>query len=123
MNACAWNHDGAGAFALACADLDLKGASPEYVRKVVEQMPMLTFYADGKPCGAMVFHGDQLHIAILKDAQRRWMNKRVLREIKSALHHCGRALIAVTNETARRFAHKLGWKASGMEGGYVIYTP
>lgn len=123
MNSCAWNHDGAPAFIQACAELDLKGATPEYVERAVASMRMLTFYSDCKPVGAAVFHGDQVHVGVLPNVRGRWLNKSVLHEFRDALKNAHRALIATTNEVTRRFAERLGWKAAGKEGNYVIYTP
>jgi hypothetical protein len=118
-----WSHDGARAFAQACASLDLRGASVSDVEAFAAQLPMLTFYVGGEPVGALVVSHGGIHIGILPQWRGRWMTKGALNALRDALARTDHALIAEKNEVAQRFAHRLGWVKQGIEGKYAIYRP
>lgn len=119
----AWSHDGADAFAQACMVLDLKGAQLADIVALVRALPMLTFYRDGRPIGALVIHDDAPHIGVLPQWRRRWMTKSVLVAVRKALSATKLAKISSSNVEARWFARRLGWVESGIEDNYVIYRP
>lgn len=118
-----WSHDGAHAFALACTSLDLRGASMERVEALAKSLPMLTFYVGGEPVGALVLYLGGVHIGILPQYRGRWITKGALDALRDALARSNHALIAQTNESAQRFARRLGWFNTGTEGNYAIYRP
>ena len=123
MMSAAWSNDGAEAFANSCRMLNLHGATVAEVAKLVERLPMLTFYADGVAVGGMVFVNRGVHIGIDEEWRKRWVTKSILQEIQSALRLARVAHIQADNADAIAFAESLGWKRQGTENGYAVYRP
>lgn len=118
-----WSHAAVRAFAKGCSGLNLHGKTIADVEAAARSMPMLSFLDGDVPVGGAVFHGEQVHIAVIEEFRGKWATKPVLAAFRESLKNCRKALINPTNGAAARFAIRMGWKRTGSERGYDVYSP
>lgn len=76
---------------------------------------------DGKPVGALLINGPEIHACIVKEAHGRWLSKRVLRVLDRIIDSYGYAVSRAQTEAGHKFLDRLGFVEYDRDGEVVVY--
>lgn len=76
---------------------------------------------DGKPVGALLICGPEIHACVIKEAHGRWMSKRVLRVLGQVIDSYGYATSRAQTEAGHQFLKRLGFVEYDRDGEIVFY--
>lgn len=74
--------------------------------------------------GAVMIRGNEVHVAVVKKAEGRWLSRRLIRSVLGRLlSEYGVVVTSVMqeNDRGRRFVERLGFQKVGEEKGIVGY--
>jgi hypothetical protein len=74
---------------------------------------VLPVVVDGKPAGAVLAIGNEVHACIDPAYRGRWMSKSALRLVDRIIDKFGQAVTQVTTEEGRQFVERLGFEKRG----------
>lgn len=74
--------------------------------------------------GAVMIRGNEVHVAVVKTAEGKWLSRRLIREVLGRLiDEYGSAVTTVMadNERGQRFVERLGFERAGGKNGVIGY--
>ena len=74
---------------------------------------VLPVLVDGKPAGAVLAIGNEVHACIDPAYRGRWMNRDALRLVDRVILKFGQAVTQVTTDEGRKFVERLGFEKRG----------
>lgn len=97
---------------LSAADR-LQGIGVDEFARRVASMDVHPVDVDGRPAGAVIVCGNEVHACVLPEFKGRWFGRRMLVILRCVIEKHGKAITSATTEEGRRFVERLGFKQEG----------
>lgn len=75
----------------------------------------------GKPVGALLINGPEIHACIVKEAHGLWMSRKVFRVIDQIIDSYGYASSRAQTEAGHKFLERMGFVEHDRDGFVIVY--